>query len=134
MILHIDPDSPVPPYEQIRQQLQDMIASGVLLEGTRLPTIRQLSRDLGLASGTVARAYRELENLDSISTQGRKGTFVATVKRAGKPGNTPLLEEAARSMALRAYQLGADEERTIAALRRAFTSVSASGKLRRSSS
>ena len=123
MIVHVDPESPVPPYEQIRQQLEAMIGSSVLPEGTRLPTIRQLSRDLGLASGTVARAYRELESSGSITTQGRKGTFVSPPGRSQKADRTPLLQEAARALAVRAVQLGADEERVVAAVREAFSAV-----------
>ena len=49
MILSVDLDSPVPPYEQIRAQLTMMAASGVLPPGSRLPTIRQLAADLALA-------------------------------------------------------------------------------------
>ncbi len=45
--------------------------------GQRLPPVRQLAADLGLANGTVARAYRILEEADILETRGRKGTFVA---------------------------------------------------------
>ena len=51
--LQVDTSSPVPPYEQIRAQLQAMVTSGALPEGTRLPPIRQLAGDLGLATNTV---------------------------------------------------------------------------------
>ena len=50
MILTVDTTSGSPPYEQIRSQVTKMIASGVLAPGDRLPTIAQLSADLGLAT------------------------------------------------------------------------------------
>jgi DNA-binding transcriptional regulator YhcF (GntR family) len=73
----IDTQSPVPPFEQVRLQLARQIHDGTLVVGTRLPTIRRLAADLGLAVNTVARAYRELEDAGLIETRGRGGTFVA---------------------------------------------------------
>ena len=52
------------------------VAAGELTPGTRLPTVRALAAELGLAAGTVARAYRELEADGVVETLGRKGTFV----------------------------------------------------------
>src|SRR5438045_1348229 len=60
MIVSVDLDSPLPPYEQIRAQITTMAASGVLPPGSRLPAIRQLAAALGLAASTAARAYRTL--------------------------------------------------------------------------
>jgi DNA-binding transcriptional regulator YhcF (GntR family) len=120
VILQVEPDSPVPPYEQIRQQMSAMVATGVLPDGARLPTIRQLATDLGLAGGTVARAYRELESEGAIVTRGRHGTFVSG---APAPSNGDAdLEQAARSFAVRAKQLGADPDRAIVAVRSALES------------
>jgi DNA-binding transcriptional regulator YhcF (GntR family) len=73
----IDPAAPLPPFEQLRAGLVDAVASGELAPGTRLPTVRRLAEDLGVAPGTVARAYRELEASRIIETRGRNGTFVA---------------------------------------------------------
>lgn len=76
-MIAIDPASPTPPYEQLRAGLVDAVASGELAAGHRLPTVRRLAEDLGLAPGTVARAYRELEASGIIETRGRNGTFVS---------------------------------------------------------
>ncbi|MBW9120639.1 GntR family transcriptional regulator [Microbacterium trichothecenolyticum] len=73
----IDPSSAVPPFEQLRTGLVDAVASGELAAGARLPTVRRLAEDLGVAPGTIARAYRELEASGIIETRGRNGTFVA---------------------------------------------------------
>ena len=84
MVLDVDVSSAVPPYEQIRSQISDAVALGLLERGGRLPTIRQLAADLGLAPGTIARAYRELEAAGLIVSRGRHGTFVAD-RRATPP-------------------------------------------------
>jgi DNA-binding transcriptional regulator YhcF (GntR family) len=121
VILRIDPDSHVPPYEQIRSQIALMGATGVLSQGSRLPTIRQLASDLGLAGGTVARAYRELEQQGLITTRGRHGTFIEKARVSGGIGRE--LDAAARSFAFRAAQLGADPARAVESVRRAFDAV-----------
>lgn len=69
--------SPVPPFEQIRAQIASLITVGTLAPGTRLPTVRSLASDLGLAAGTVARAYKELELAGLTETRRRNGTVVA---------------------------------------------------------
>ncbi len=69
--------SPVPPFEQIRAQIASLITLGTLAPGTRLPTVRSLASDLGLAAGTVARAYKELELAGLTETRRRNGTVVA---------------------------------------------------------
>ncbi|HYT81319.1 MAG TPA: GntR family transcriptional regulator [Actinomycetota bacterium] len=124
MILRVDPDSPVPPYEQIRSQVLRVIASGVLKEGQRLPAIRQLASDLDLAGGTVARAYRELERDGLIVTRGRHGTFVnETRDRAGSANRQRELAEAAGAFAVQAAQLGVDAGEALKVARQALESL-----------
>jgi DNA-binding transcriptional regulator YhcF (GntR family) len=77
-VLTIDAASAVPPFEQVRAGIAHRIATGELAVGTRLPTVRQLALDLGLAANTVARAYRELEIAGLVVTRGRAGSFVDT--------------------------------------------------------
>lgn len=83
-LLIIDPASAVPPFEQLRVQLLGQMQAGTLASGVRLPTVRQLASDLGIAPGTVARAYKELEASGAIETRGRAGTFVAWSPDAGE--------------------------------------------------
>ncbi|ARU52295.1 GntR family transcriptional regulator [Cellulosimicrobium cellulans] len=75
--VEIDLRSGLAPYEQIRSQVVAHVAAGRLRVGDRLPTIRALATDLGLAPGTVARAYRELEAAGIVTTRRRAGTVVA---------------------------------------------------------
>lgn len=77
-MLTIDPSSSTPPYEQLREQLVAGIETGDLLPGTRLPAVRRLAEELGLAPNTVARTYKDLEAAGWVHTRGRNGTVVAT--------------------------------------------------------
>lgn len=128
MILHLDPDSPVPPYEQLRAQITTMVATGVVPAGTRLPSIRQLARDLGIATATVARAFRELERDQTISTRGRHGSFVLDAPaRVAAAERERRLAEAARSFAVQTRQLGADPEQALRHVRRALEGLAPQG-------
>lgn len=75
--LTIEPAAATPPFEQLRIQLIGAIETARLVPGERLPTVRRLAQDLGIAAGTVARAYRELEASGFVETRGRNGTFVS---------------------------------------------------------
>ncbi|WP_022869098.1 GntR family transcriptional regulator [Schaalia vaccimaxillae] len=79
----VDMKNPTPPYEQIRKQIVALIESGILESGQRLPTVRQLASDLQVASGTVARAYKELESAGLIVTRRAAGTRVAGQLKGG---------------------------------------------------
>jgi DNA-binding transcriptional regulator YhcF (GntR family) len=98
----VDPASPTPPFEQVRAQLADSIRSGELPAGERLPTVRRLADDLGLAVNTVARTYKELEAEGLVETRGRNGTVVTWSSDAG----TRELEQAAATFASRVRTLG----------------------------
>jgi DNA-binding transcriptional regulator YhcF (GntR family) len=82
MDIHIDHDAAHPPYEQVRLRIAELAANGTLTAGTRLPPVRTLATDLGLAANTVARAYRELELAGLVETRGRHGTVI-TARAAG---------------------------------------------------
>jgi DNA-binding transcriptional regulator YhcF (GntR family) len=118
VILAIDTASPVAPYEQLRQQITALVLAGGLSRGDRLPSIRQLANDLGLAGGTVARAYRELESDGVVTTRGRHGTIVEGPPR--RPAPPAELIDAARSYADRASRTGATLEEALTAVRVAF--------------
>lgn len=65
------------PGEQIKAQIRGFIATNELPAGTRLPSVRQLARDLGIAAGTVAKAYQELEAQGLLTSRRGSGTRVA---------------------------------------------------------
>lgn len=96
----LDPASPDPPFEQVRTQLAAQVADGRLEPGERLPTVRALAGEVGLAVNTVARVYRELEADGVVATEGRRGTFV---RAGGAPDD---LRAAAAEYAARARAAG----------------------------
>jgi len=107
-MITLDAASPVPPYEQVRSQIAGQVARGELRPGDRLPTVRGLAEDLGIAANTVARAYRELEQAGAIETRGRSGSFVTgdQVERQAK--------EAAAAYLARTRALGLGEAEALA--------------------
>lgn len=109
-MLTIDPRSAVPPFEQLRVQLLEEVQSGARAFGAKLPTVRRLAEDLGLAPNTVARSYRELEQDGIIETRGRNGTFVAWTKDEAERQ----VQDAANAYAVRIRSLGFDPARAVA--------------------
>jgi DNA-binding transcriptional regulator YhcF (GntR family) len=75
--LKVDLKAGRPLFDQLRTQVIDGVRDGALPPGTRLPTVRELAGQLGVAVNTVARAYRELESAAIVETRGRFGTFIA---------------------------------------------------------
>ncbi|MBP3036273.1 GntR family transcriptional regulator [Arthrobacter sp. zg-ZUI100] len=108
--VRIDAASSVPPFEQLRVQILDAANEGRLAVGTRLPPVRALAARMGLAVNTVARAYRELEQAEVVTTRSRAGTVIAA---AGDNGRRRVAE-AARVFAdsVRANGLDAKEALT----------------------
>jgi len=92
LVIRLDRHKGVPRFEQLRGQLSVMVAVGRLEPGVRLPTVRRLAEQTGLAPGTVARTYRELERDGIVITRGRAGTFVAEEP----PHSEPLRERRER--------------------------------------
>jgi DNA-binding transcriptional regulator YhcF (GntR family) len=112
-LLTLDASSSMPPFEQVRSQMADAIHRGSLQPSIRLPTVRKLAADLGLAANTVAKAYRQLELAGLIETRGRNGTFVA-----GEPSaKRALAVRAAQEFARRMHELGIGNAEAIAILR-----------------
>jgi DNA-binding transcriptional regulator YhcF (GntR family) len=101
-VITLDPRSATPPFEQLRVQIAEQVREGVLAAGERLPTVRRLAEDLGIAPNTVARAYRELEADGLVETRGRNGTLV----RAQGDAAAQQAQEAARAYADRVAKLG----------------------------
>ncbi|GIF41371.1 GntR family transcriptional regulator [Actinoplanes xinjiangensis] len=116
MNITIDPASATPPYEQVRMRIAALAADGELAAGTRLPPVRRLADDLGLAVNTVARAYRELEQAGLVETRGRLGTVITA-----KAGNTSgQAQRAAHAYAARVRALGIPTEAALALVKAAL--------------
>ncbi|MFJ8309235.1 MULTISPECIES: GntR family transcriptional regulator [unclassified Streptomyces] len=108
----IDQGAATAPYEQLRAQIADRARSGKLPVGYKLPTVRGLAEELGLAANTVAKAYRALESDGVIETRGRNGTFVAAAGDASER----LAAAAAAAYAGEAKRLGLGRDAARAAV------------------
>jgi DNA-binding transcriptional regulator YhcF (GntR family) len=110
-----DPLASKPLFDQLRSQILDGIRGGRLPPGTRLPTVRELAGQLGMAVNTVARAYRELESAGVLETRGRFGTFVARTDPADAAMAT-----AAHTYATAAKSLGIEKDEALKYVEAAF--------------
>lgn len=116
--LRIDPDAAEPPFEQLKGQLVERMDDGRLSVGNRLPSVRALAAEVGLAPNTVARAYRELEQGGFVRTAGRNGTVVAD--REQDPAASERADELAREYATGMRALGFGIEAAVERVRAAW--------------
>ena len=115
MIVHIDPKSPTPPYEQLRKHIVEAVQSGAIPAGTRLPPVRKLANELGLAANTVARTFRELEQNGIVETRGRHGTFVLA-----EDAQAQQVIEAAKKFVEAVSKLNISQEEAVKAVRQVW--------------
>lgn len=76
MLLRLDFSGDVPIYQQIRNQVVVAIASGQLMPGDKLPTIRALAEEAGINMMTASKAYQQLKSEGYITTGRRDGATV----------------------------------------------------------
>ena len=119
----VDTGSAEPPYEQVRRQLAEAVTAGRLVAGTRLPPVRRLAADLGLAANTVARSYRELELAGLVETRGRGGTVVTGAGDAHRE----VARAAAAVYVAQTRRLGLEPDEIVALVRAAVDAASAPG-------
>ncbi len=120
MHIAVDLSSGVPPYEQIRGQVTALVAAGSLTPGDRLPTVRDLAADLGVAVGTVQRAYRELEATGTVVSRRRHGTVVAAAGDQTRAATVATVRRSARSFARQARAAGLSEAEALDLVRGAL--------------
>jgi DNA-binding transcriptional regulator YhcF (GntR family) len=111
----IDPDAAAAPYEQVRGQIAEKARAGELPVHYKLPTVRGLAEQLGLAANTVAKAYRALEADGVIETRGRHGTYIAAGDAQARE-----VAAAATGYAQRVHRLGLDAAAARAAVEEAL--------------
>ncbi|WP_197321350.1 GntR family transcriptional regulator [Saccharomonospora sp. NB11] len=116
MRFHVDPTSKTPPYEQVKREITRGISDGDLAVGAKLPTVRALAAELGIAPNTIARAYRELEAAGVLETRGRAGTFVS----ASGDDTLRQARDAAAEYAARVRALGLTPDEALAVVRAAL--------------
>jgi DNA-binding transcriptional regulator YhcF (GntR family) len=118
MDITVDHRAATPPYEQIRLRIAELSANGTLAAGFRLPAVRALAADLGVAVNTVARAYRELEQAGLVETRGRAGTVIT----ARATGTSLQAQLASQNYAARVRALGIPTDTALALVKAALDS------------
>ncbi|MDO4563622.1 MAG: GntR family transcriptional regulator [Clostridia bacterium] len=69
-------------YEQIHDQMRNLIIAGALREGDKIPSVRDLATSLAINPNTIQKAYKDLETEGYIYTVRAKGSFVAALPEA----------------------------------------------------
>ncbi len=106
MLLHLDYRDSRPIYVQIMDALRQQIASGVLQQEEKLPSVRELAATLSINPNTIQRAYRQLEMEGWIATVPGKGCFVCGIPEGNPQEELRLLrqfDDSARNLLLRGY-------------------------------
>ncbi|MEC2070558.1 GntR family transcriptional regulator [Alkalihalophilus marmarensis] len=103
MLITINPKSQKPLYEQIVQQIKELVAKGILEEEEQLPSVRDLAAQIVMNPNTVSKAYKELERQGVIVTIRGKGTFVAEQSlREVDPKERQKIQEQLRQLVIEA--------------------------------
>ena len=92
-MVHLDYRDARPIYSQIVDGFRDQILAGVLPQGEKLPSVRELAAQLTINPNTIQRAYRELEAAGWIATVPGKGCFVCGIPNQSVSEREQLLEE-----------------------------------------
>lgn len=107
---HLDGRSGVAPYQQLVQQVRRALRLGILREGDRLPTVKDVVAQLAINPNTVSKAYRELELAGLVAARPGVGTFVTrTLTDHSLAAHGPLRTELEKWLA-KARRAGLDEE------------------------
>ncbi|PQZ93514.1 GntR family transcriptional regulator [Arthrobacter sp. MYb227] len=116
--ISVDSTDKTAPYQQVRQQILTAISKGKLKAGTKLPSVRALAEQLGLAVNTAAKVYKELEAGGAVVTRGRHGTIVQATDDEGSIA----VADAASELAAVATRWGIGERAALAYVKAAFSS------------
>ena len=92
-MVHLDYRDARPIYTQIADNFRNQIRAGVLVEGDKLPSVRELASELAINPNTIQRAYRELEVDGWIASVSGKGSFVCSAPRQENPETEELWQE-----------------------------------------
>lgn len=107
---HLNSRSGLPPYQQLVQQVRHALRLGLLKEGDRLPTVKDVAKQMAVNPNTVLKAYRELEHDGLVAARPGIGTFVTrTLADATLAAHGPLRKDLQRWLT-KARLAGLDDE------------------------
>ncbi len=119
MHFHVSPHDGIPIYQQIVRQFKYMAASGGIVKGERLPSVRKLAETLLVNPNTVARAYRELEAEGYVISRQGAGVFASNAASPmNKRQQRKILSDRADMLLAEARQMGFDVESLCELIRR----------------
>jgi GntR family transcriptional regulator len=91
---HLDARSGIAPYLQIVRQVRQALLLGLLAEGDKLPTVKEVVARVAINPNTVSKAYRELEHLGLAAAKPGVGTFITqSLGHASLTEHRPLQQE-----------------------------------------
>ncbi len=109
--LRVDTKDPTPLWSQIEEGMRRLVASGGLLAGQPVPSVRDLARDLRINPATVSKAYQRLTEAGLFEVRRGEGTFVTvSPPPMGRAERSRILREAATRYAALAASLGASRD------------------------
>ena len=127
MFIRIEPSSAMPIYRQIMDQIRYQIAAGVLKEGDKVPSVRQMAADLAVNQNTILKVYNELCREDVLRVERGSGTVVA----GGGTQAIPMAERKRsvgallREAAVQAIHMGLSADQTRQLLEREYAAIQA---------
>lgn len=126
--LQIDPQSGIPVYRQIMDQVKYYVASGALKPGDGLPSIRDLAKTLRVNPTTIVNAYKELAHDETIEILHGKGAFISkSVKKLSEEELRASLRRLVRQLVVEANQMGASPQLVFKVLKEELNGMSQGG-------
>lgn len=123
MIIRIEPDSDIPIYTQITNQIIEGIARGNLHFGDSLPSVRAFAGDLGVNMHTVNKSYHELEKKGIIRIMPKSGAMICSAQELKDKASLEKLSEAFRPLVAEAMVLGMEKEQIGELMKSIFQSI-----------
>ena len=120
--LRLSPSAGTPLYRQIMDGICDMVASGVLSPGAKLPSIRELSTALRINPSSAVKAYSELRHAGVIEQKQGRGTFVSQAPSVVRTNRERLLAQELKTLLARAQSWGFSKQDVLTALKAHSTS------------
>jgi GntR family transcriptional regulator len=107
---HLNSRSGLSPYQQLVQQVRHALRLGLLEEGDRLPTVKDVAKQMAVNPNTVLKAYRELEHDGLVAARPGVGTFVTRTLADGTLAAQGPLRKDLRRWLTKARLAGLDDE------------------------
>lgn len=127
MFIRIEPSSSVPIYRQVMDQIKYQVAAGVIKEGDRLPSVRELAASLAVNQNTILKVYNELVRENILIVERGEGTFVSSERPRISPARKlKAIEGVLREAAVQALQLGIPIEQVQELIEKEYKAIQSS--------